>query len=287
MRRRWLLVPLCAALTGCGVFGGDDAVGTTVPTSVVTPVSTTTSTVAPVVSTVSADVVFAALGSRDPAALADAVAMVTPGSPAAVLVAHQLTVATLRAEVPEVTTTTSTTTSTTLAPSAPSSSLVDTTVPISTTTVSTAMVSIEPVRFSDPVFDDDGLLRSFSVEGASIDVSVLEAGPVTVVDDVQGRVSSVYRTATGQLSMLIDVTAGAEALEVFAFAAVHRPRTITSGSSGLVETSGAWGDPSVAAGESTRLLLVFDDASLDGEVLVTVVTQSGVDLGLVLPLIAP
>lgn len=282
MRRRCLLVPLCAALTGCGVFGGDDAVDTTVATSVVTPVASTTSTVAPVASTVSADAVFAALTSRDPATLADAVAMVTPGSPAAVLVAHQLTVATLRTEVPEVTTTSSTTTSTTLVSSASSTSLVDSTVPAPTTTVST-----EPVRFSDPVFDDEGLLRSFSIEGVSIDASVLEAGPVTVVEDVQGRVASVYRTAAGQLSMLIDVTAGAEALEVFGFAAVHRPRTIASGSSGLVETSGAWGDSSVAAGASTRLLLVFDDASLDGEVLVTVVTASGVDLDLALPLIAP
>lgn len=282
MRRRWLLVPLCVALTGCGVFGGDDAVDTTVATSVVTPVVSTTSTVAPEVSTVSADAVFASLASRDPGALSDAVAMVTPGSPAAVLVAHQLTVATLRAEVPEVPTTSSTTTTTTLVSSASSTSLVDTTVPAATTTVST-----EPVRFSDPVFDDEGLLRSFSIEGVSIDTSVLEAGPVIVVEDVQGRVASVYRTAAGQLSVLIDVTAGAEALDVFGFAAVHRPRTIASGSSGLVETSGAWGDSLVAAGASTRLLLVFDDASLDGEVLVTVVTASGVDLDLVLPLIAP
>ena len=282
MRRRWLLVPCCAALTGCGVFGGDDAVETTVATSVVTSVVTTTSTVAPVVSTVSADAVFAALAARDPAALADVVALVTPGSPAAVLVAHQLTVATLRAEVPELaTTSTSTSTSTTLVSSESSTSLVATTVPDTTT------APTDPVRFSDPVFDDEGLVRSFSVEGASIDGSVLEAGPVTVVDDVQGRVASVYRTAAGQLSMLIDVTAGAEALEVFGFAAVHRPRTIASGSSGLVETSGAWGDASVTAGASTRLLLVFDDASLDGDVLVTVVTASGVDLDLVLPLIAP
>ena len=282
MRRRWLLVPCCAALTGCGVFGGDDAVETTVATSVVTSVVTTTSTVAPVVSTVSADAVFAALAARDPAALADVVALVTPGSPAAVLVAHQLTVATLRAEVPELSTTsTSTSTSTTLVSSESSTSLVATTVPDTTTTPT------DPVRFSDPVFDDEGLVRSFSVDGASIEGSVLEVGPVTVVDDVQGRVASVYRTAAGQLSMLIDVTAGAEALEVFGFAAVHRPRTIASGSSGLVETSGAWGDSSVAAGASTRLLLVFDDASLDGDVLVTVVTASGVDLDLVLPLIAP
>ena len=282
MRRRWLLVPCCAALTGCGVFGGDDAVETTVATSVVTSVVTTTSTVAPVVSTVSADAVFAALAARDPAALADVVALVTPGSPAAVLVAHQLTVATLRAEVPDLSTTSTTTsTSTTLVSSESSTSLVATTVPDTTT------VPTDPVRFSDPVFDDEGLVRSFSVEGASIDGSVLEAGPVTVVDDVQGRVASVYRTAAGQLSMLIDVTAGAEALEVFGFAAVHRPRTIASGSSGLVETSGAWGDASVTAGASTRLLLVFDDASLDGDVLVTVVTASGVDLDLVLPLIAP
>jgi hypothetical protein len=41
------------------------------------------------------------------------------------------------------------------------------------------------------------------------------------------------------------------------------------------------------SGESTRILVLFDDGELDGEILVTVLTQSGVDLDLVLPLIAP
>jgi hypothetical protein len=35
------------------------------------------------------------------------------------------------------------------------------------------------------------------------------------------------------------------------------------------------------------MLVVFDDGALDGEVLVTVLTESGVDLDLALPLIAP
>lgn len=275
------LVVLAFGASACGVFGGDESapettvVVTTLPASTSSAVSTTD---AGRVLEVSAEL-FAALGSGDAAVLESASALVTPGSPAAVLVGHQATVAALAAEVvlPEATTTTTTTST------APGS---QTAVEATTTTVPVAAPPVDVV-YSDPVFDDAGLVRSFSVNGVSIDSLVREAGPVSVVEGVQGRIASAYRTASGRVSVLFDVTAGDEELRVFGFASVHRARTISDGSSGLTEAIGAWGVDSVPAGASTRMLVVFDDGALDGEVLVTVLTESGVDLDLVLPLIAP
>lgn len=281
------LAVLTFGASGCGVFGGDDAATET--TAVVTTVPVTTSAVSTTdagrVLEVSAEL-FAALGSGDAMVLESASSLVTPGSPAAVLVAHQATVAALAAEVvlPEATTTTILATTTM---PVTESTVTDTTVPDTTTTTVAALSPSVDVVYSDPVFDDAGLVRSFSINGVSIDALVREAGPVSVVEGVQGRIASVYRTASGRVSVLFDVTAGDEALSVFGFAAVHRARTITDGSSGLTEALGAWGVDSVPAGASTRMLVVFADGALDGEVLVTVLTESGVDLNLVLPLIAP
>ena len=262
-----------AAASGCGVFSGEDVAETTVPvisatTTAATPVSTTD----PVRDLERAEALFSVLDTGDSAALTSASSMVTPGSPAAVLVAHQATVAELVAEVADVVSTTST-----------SAVVTPDDAPATTSTVSVAV----DVVYTDPVFDDDGLVRSFAVNGVSIDSLVREAGPVAVVEGVQGRVASVYRTASGRVSALIDVTADAESLTVFGFAAVHRARTIDDGSSGLTEAIGSWGVDSLTSGESTRILVLFDDGELDGEILVTVLTQSGVDLDLVLPLIAP
>ncbi|MGA1568037.1 MAG: hypothetical protein ACO38K_00115 [Ilumatobacteraceae bacterium] len=275
-----LLVVVFGA-SACGVFGGDDTAtettvaATTVPATTSVVVSTTD---AGRVLEVSAEL-FAALGSGDAAVLASASSLVTPGSPAAVLVAHQATVAALAAEVilPEAS---STTTST------PAESTVTDTTVLDTTTTTESVLPVDVV-YADAVFDDEGLVRSFSVNGVSIDSLVREAGPVSVVEGVQGRIASAYRTAAGRVSVLFDVTAADEALSVFGFAAVHRARTISDGSSGLTEAFGAWGVDSVSAGASSRMLVVFDDGALDGEVLVTVLTESGVDLDLALPLIAP
>ena len=279
MKRLVALVPLAVMLSACGVFGGDEAVETTVPSPTVPSSSTLppTSTTDARRVTETAEEVFAALAAGDAASLASVVPLVTPGSPAAVLVAHQETVASLVAELvlPEATTTTS------VVPVEASSST------SSTSTPQPAAVVTPDVRFSDPIFDDDGLVRSFLVNGTPVGALVREAGPVAVADGVQGRVASAYRTVAGRVSVLIDVTAAEEDLTVFGFAAVHRARTIDPGSSGLTEATGAWGVDTVPAGASTRLLVVFDDGELDGEILLTVLTDSGLDIGLVLSLIAP
>lgn len=282
MKRLVAVVPLAMVLSACGVFGGGDATPeTTVQSTLVMPSSTTVqvSTTDTTRLAERAAELFGVLDRGDAAELVAASSLVTPGSPAAVLVAHQAAVATLVAELtlPEATTSTSSTTT---------STFVDTSIAIDATTT-TVEPMVAEVRYGDPVFDDDGLVRSFSINGDSLDGLIREAGPVVVVEGVQGRIASVYRTAAGRVSALIDVTAADEGLTVFGFAAVHRARAIDAGSSGLTEAIGAWGVDSVPAGASTRILVVFGDGALDGEVLITVVTDAGVDLDLVLPLIAP
>jgi hypothetical protein len=73
----------------------------------------------------------------------------------------------------------------------------------------------------------------------------------------------------------------------FAFAAVHRHRTVADGTNGLVEAEGAWGPTAIEPGGSAHHLVVFGAGPVDGEVVITAVTADGVDLAFVLPLLAP
>jgi hypothetical protein len=279
---------LCAAgvamLAACG---GDDAdVAPTTTAVVVTtmpPVNETTTTVS---STEISEAVFAAMSDGSAEALASVTAVVTPGSPADIAVRHQLTVAELAAiaedEIAAMPTTTSTTSTTVEVGS--TTSIVA--APESTSTVVEGCESTNTCTVYDtPVFDDEGGLRSFSVNGVPLEQVVIGPGPLSVVETVQARVVSGYRAPSGVTAVLVSVTAADEALTIFGFAAIHRP--LTSADLQPVETLGSWGADQIAAGQSGEILLVFPDTPLDGDVVLTVVTSSSIDLELELALITP
>lgn len=258
--------------------GGDDVdVAPTTSAVVVTtmpPVNETTTTVS---STEISEAVFAAMSDGSAEALASVTAVVTPGSPADIAVRHQLTVAELAAiaedEIAAMPTTTSTTTSS-VAPPESTSTVVEGCESTNTCTV-----------YDTPVFDDEGGLRSFSVNGVPLEQVVIGPGPLSVVETVQARVVSAYRAPSGVTAVLVSVTAADEALTIFGFAAIHRP--LTSADLQPVETLGSWGADQIAAGQSGEILLVFPDTPLDGDVVLTVVTSSSIDLELELALITP
>ena len=280
---------LCATgvvmLAACS---GDDAdVAPTTSAVVVTtmpPVNETTTTVS---STEISEAVFAAMSDGSAEALASVTAVVTPGSPADIAVRHQLTVAELAAiaedEIAEMPTTTSTTTSTTVEVGSTTSTVA---APETTSTVGEGCGSRNTCTVYDtPVFDDEGGLRSFSVNGVPLEQVVIGPGPLSVVETVQARVVSAYRAPSGVTAVLVSVTAADEALSIFGFAAIHRP--LTSADLQPVETLGSWGADQIAAGQSGEILLVFPDTPLDGDVVLTVVTSSSIDLELELALITP
>jgi len=279
---------LCAAgvamLAACG--GDDVDVASTTSAVVVTtlpPVNETTTTVS---STEISEAVFAAMSDGSAEALASVTAVVTPGSPADIAVRHQLTVAELAAiaedEIAAMPTTTSTT-STTVEVGSTTSTVA---APETTSTVVEGCESTNTCTVYDtPVFDDEGGLRSFSVNGVPLEQVVIGPGPLSVVETVQARVVSAYRAPSGVTAVLVSVTAADEALTIFGFAAIHRP--LTSADLQPVETLGSWGADQITAGQSGEILLVFPNTPLDGDVVLTVVTSSSIDLELELALITP
>ena len=276
---------LCAAgvvmLAACGGDDVDVAPTTTaVVVTTVPPVNETTTTVS---FTEISEAVFAAMSDGSAEALASVIGVVTPGSPADIAVRHQIKVAELAAiaedEIAAVPTTTSTTAevgSTTSTITAPE-------------TMSTAVEGCESTNtctvYGTPVFDGEGGLRSFSVNGVPLEQVVIGPGPLSVAEMVQARVVSAYRAPSGVTAVLVSVTAADEALTIFGFAAIHRP--LTSADLQPVETLGSWGADQIAAGQSGETLLVFPDTTLDGDVVLTVVTSSSIDLELKLALITP
>ncbi|MEC7175401.1 MAG: hypothetical protein VXW34_07340 [Actinomycetota bacterium] len=275
---------LCAAgvvmLAACG--GDDVDVAPTTTAVVVTTVSPVDETTTTVSSTEISEAVFAAISDGSAEALASVVGVVTPGSPADIAVRHQITVAELRAiaedEIAAMATTSTmvevgSTTSTMTAPET-TSMVVERCESTNTCTV-----------YDTPVFDNEGGLRSFSVNGVPLEQAVIGPGPLSVVETVQARVVSAYRAPSGVTAVLVSVTAADEALTIFGFAAIHRP--LTSADLQPVETLGSWGADQIAAGQSGETLLVFPDTPLDGDVVLTVVTSSSIDLELELALITP
>jgi hypothetical protein len=276
---------LCTAgvvvLAACGGDDVDVAPTTTAVVTTVPPLNETTTTVS---STEISKAVLAAMSDGSAEALASVIGVVTPGSPADIAVRHQLTVAELAAiaedEIAAMPTTTSTTTvevgSTTSTVTAPE-------------TMSTVLEGCESTNtctvYDTPVFDEEGWLRSFSVNGVPLEQVVIGPGPLSVVETVQARVVSAYRAPSGVTAVLVSVTATDEALTIFGFAAIHRP--LTSADLQPVETLGSWGADQIAAGQSGETLLVFPDTPLDGDVVLTVVTSSSIDLELELALITP
>ena len=139
--------------------------------------------------------------------------------------------------------------------------------------------------YDKPVFDNEGMLRSLSINGVPVEQLVIGPGPLVAAESVQARVVSGYRAPTGVTALIVSVTAGEESLTTFGFAAIQRP--LTTGSAAPIEASGAWGAEQIAAGQSGEMLLVFPDTPLDGDVVFSVVTSSSIDLELELPLITP
>lgn len=265
---------LCTAvvvmLAACGGDDVDVAPTTTaVVVTTVPPVNETTTTVS---STEISKAVFAAMSDGSAEALASVIGVVTPGSPADIAVRHQITVAELRA-IAEDEIAAMPTTSTMTAPET-TSMVVEGCESTNTCTV-----------YDTPVFDNEGGLRSFSVNGVPLEQAVIGPGPLSVVETVQARVVSAYRAPSGVTAVLVSVTAADEALTIFGFAAIHRP--LTSADLQPVETLGSWGADQIAAGQSGETLLVFPDTPLDGDVVLTVVTSSSIDLELELALITP
>ena len=272
---------LCAAgvvmFAACGGEDVDIAPTTTVVVTTVPPVNETTTTVS---SSEVSETVFAAMSDGSAEALSSITGLVTPGSPADIAVRHQLTVAELAAiaadEIAAMPTTAVEVESTTSTVTAPQ-------------TTGTIMVGCESTNFctmyDSPVFDEEGGLRSFSVNGVPLEQVVIGPGPLSVVETVQARVVSAYLAPSGVTAVLVSVTAADEALTIFGFAAIHRP--LTSADLQPVETLGSWGADEVAAGQSGKTLLVFPDTPLDGDVVLTVVTSSSIDLELELALITP
>lgn len=265
---------LCTAvvvmLAACGGDDVDVAPTTTaVVVTTVPPVNETTTTVS---STEISKAVFAAMSDGSAEALASVIGVVTPGSPADIAVRHQITVAELRA-IAEDEIAAMPTTSTMTAPET-TSMVVEGCESTNTCTV-----------YDTPVFDNEGGLRSFSVNGVPLEQAVIGPGPLSVVETVQARVVSAYRAPSGVTAVLVSVTAADEALKIFGFAAIHRP--LTSADLQPVETLGSWGADQIAAGQSGETLLVFPDTPLDGDVVLTVVTSSSIDLELELALITP
>ena len=274
----------CAAgvvmLAACG--GDDVDVAPTTTAVVVTTVPPADETTTTVSSTEISKAVFAAMSDGSAEALASVIGVVTPGSLADIAVRHQITVAELRAiaedEIAAMATTSTmvevgSTTSTMTAPE----------------TTSMAVERCESTNtctvYDTPVFDNEGGLRSFSVNGVPLEQVVIGPGPLSVVETVQARVVSAYRAPSGVTAVLVSVTAADEALTIFGFAAIHRP--LTSADLQPVETLGSWGADQIAAGQSGETLLVFPDTPLDGDVVLTVVTSSSIDLELELALITP
>ena len=274
------LAAISVVLMACG--GGDgDVVSTTsdVAVSTVTTVNETTTTIA---STEISEAVFGALSEGSINALSQVSALVTPGSPADILVRHQLSVAAFAvaadAEIAAAPTTSSTIVESTM------SEVMD-----ATSSTTTAELGCEWTNtctiYDAPVFDNEGLLRSFSVNGVPLEQIVIGPGPLAVVESVQARVVSGYQAPSGVTAIIISVTAGEESLTTFGFAAIQRP--LTNESAASIETAGAWGADQISSGQSGELLLVFPGTPLDGDVVFSVVTSSSIDLELELPLISP
>ncbi len=275
---------LCAAgvvmLAACG--GDDVDVAPTTTAVVVTTVSPVDETTTTVSSTEISKAVFAAISDGSAEALASVVGVVTPGSPADIAVRHQIRVAELRA-IAEDEIAAMPTTSTTVEVGSTTSTM---TAPETTSMVVEGCESTNTCTVYDtPVFDNEGGLRSFSVNGVPLEQAVIGPGPLSVVETVQARVVSAYRAPSGVTAVLVSVTAADEALTIFGFAAIHRP--LTSADLQPVETLGSWGADQIAAGQSGETLLVFPDTPLDGDVVLTVVTSSSIDLELELALITP
>jgi hypothetical protein len=73
----------------------------------------------------------------------------------------------------------------------------------------------------------------------------------------------------------------------FGFAAVHRPRSTSSGVRPVGEVVSVFGPEVIEPGRAGRMLLVFPDASVDGDIVMNVVVAPDRDLTIVAGLVTP
>jgi len=268
-----------AAMIVVGLFtvvacGGDELVSPTPTFPEVRVTSTTslppvTSTTAPIDVVTAVTPVFTALASRDADALSTVVdAGVVPGSAGGEYVAHRAAAETV------------------LAAAGVERSPVNVVADPGGTTAFTLCVDMgECVVYDQIEVDAAARLSSFAVDGVPVDDLVSPAGPVVAVGGAQARVVSAAVASSGDVSVVVEVVAGDEAVDVVGVSAVHRPRFDTSASAR--EVRAVWGDGVVPAQESARVLMVFDAGPLDGDIVMSVVFANGDNELFALPLIAP
>lgn len=268
-----------AAMIAVGSFaavacGGDELVSPTPTFPEVQVTSTTslppvTSTTAPIDVVTAVTPVFTALASRDVNALAAVVdAGVVPGSAGGEYVAHRAAAETV------------------LAAAGVERESVNVVADPGGATAFTLCVEFgECVVYDAIEVDAAARLSSFAVDGVPVDDLVSPAGPVVAVGGAQARVVSAAVASSGDVSVLVEVIAGDEAVDVVGVSAVHRPRFDTSASAR--EVRAVWGDGVVDPGESLTALMVFAEGPLDGDVVLSVVFADGRDELLALPLLAP
>jgi hypothetical protein len=137
--------------------------------------------------------------------------------------------------------------------------------------------------YSDPRFDPNtGLLADMAVDGQELGRRLVGAGPVVVTDDAQGRIHSAYRSDSGMVNIVIEVTnTGSQDLRLLGFAA-----TQATPDGRLIQPSGGWGESLIPAGTSGRALIALPEGSLEGTVSVPVVLADSTDVELVLPAVS-
>lgn len=241
MRRAAVL----AAVVGVGVAlgvalagcrGGDDAgPPTTAGTSTTRPAE---SAVVAAATTVPSADVFTALTGDDPAALARVLPATEPGSPAAHYVDY---LAAARAVT-------------------------------DTPGCGAACPAYSAAEF-DPT---SGRLSGFAVDGEALSGRVSGPGIEVTVDSLTMHVAGAYLTAADDLFVVLAAgNSGADAAELFGFAAVFQP----AGSTTAADVSAWWGDPVVPVGGRTQVLLKFAGAGvLGGTLSMSGVAGGGIDL---------
>ena len=117
-------------------------------------------------------------------------------------------------------------------------------------------------EYRDLVFDNEGLLASFTVGGTELHDRIVIDGPAVTIDLVTVTAVSAYRSpSTNTILAVLEVAnGGTSAFELFPFGATYRPTE----ESAAVEADASWGVPAIDAGATSRVIVRFTDAPLGG-----------------------
>lgn len=140
--------------------------------------------------------------------------------------------------------------------------------------------------YSAAEFDSaSGRLTGFAVDGEALSTRVSGAGTEVTADTVAVHVAGAYLTGADDLFVVLAASnSGADAAELFGFAAVFQP----AGSTTAADASAWWGDPVVPAGGRTQVLLKFAGAGvLGGTLSLSGVAGGGIDLAAAVEVPAP